>query len=318
MSFTTACRPLRLLLAVLPLAAFGTPAVADPAANIRLEGATKPDPGQATPLSNAVVVRLMPYSDNRPLASSRKIGDIRATVIDMHATELIADQDIASAVTAAIGDQFAVSGFRLAGGEKTGSENFQVSGSVKDFRLNVAGRDEVSIVVETTLRDVRSGNVVWSAVVSEKSDRYAGVSGNTRNSISRYLNGALGTVTSKTVAQAGAAMRQVQPALFNQAATSAPAVPGVAVTVAPPATPTIQSTEPSGGSAVQGRLQLATSPPRAKVYLGDVYYGLTPLKLELEPGIYALRLKMDGYKVAAEKISVRKGETTEFEVVMER
>ena len=314
-------RPLHLLLAVLSLVAFGTPAVAaaaDPAANIHPEGTAKPDPGQTAQVSNAVVVRVVPYSDDRSLAPSRKIGDIRATVIDMHATELVADRDIASVVTVAMSDQFAASEFRLAGGEKTGGEHFQVSGSVRDFRLNIAGRDEVSIVVETTLRDAHNGNVVWSAIVSEKADRYAGVTGNTRNSITRYLNGALGTVTSKTVAQAGATMRQVQPALFNQAAASAPAVPGVTVIVAPPVAPTIQSREQPGNSAVQGRLQVATSPPRAKVYLGDVYYGLTPLKLDLEPGIYALRLKMDGFKIAAEKISVRKGETTELEVVMEK
>lgn len=63
-----------------------------------------------------------------------------------------------------------------------------------------------------------------------------------------------------------------------------------------------------------GRLTIATTPSRAKVYVADVDYGLSPLKPELEPGIYTLHFKLDGFKTATEKVSVRKGETTELEI----
>jgi hypothetical protein len=34
----------------------------------------------------------------------------------------------------------------------------------------------------------------------------------------------------------------------------------------------------------------------------------------LEPGIYTLHFKLDGFKTATEKVSVRKGDATELEI----
>lgn len=314
---------LQLLLALLPLFAFGCTALqvhAESAANIHVGEVAKPSTGQ--PIIGDIVLRVASYVDSRPRAPSRKIGDIRATVIDMHATELVADQEIADIVTGAIANQLKQAGFRvLAPADKPaagGTENFQVSGSIRDFALTIAGRDEVSIVVETTLRDSRGGTVVWSGVVSEKTDRYAGVTGNTKGSIVRYLSGALGVVTDKTVAQVADAIRQVRPELFRQTAATTKPMPGVEVTVAPRANAPPPEKEPSGAPHATGRLVVGTNPARAKVYLGDVYYGLSPLRLELEPDIYVLRVKLDGFKTATEKVSVRKGDTTELDIMLEK
>jgi hypothetical protein len=65
-------------------------------------------------------------------------------------------------------------------------------------------------------------------------------------------------------------------------------------------------------------LLVNTNPPRAKVYLDDVYYGLSPLRLEMEPGVHAISVKLDSYKMVTEKVSVRKGDSTEMELKLER
>jgi uncharacterized membrane protein len=69
-------------------------------------------------------------------------------------------------------------------------------------------------------------------------------------------------------------------------------------------------------SAATGYLSVTTKPSRVKVYVDEVYYGLSPLKLELGTGISNVRLKAEGYKPAAEKVSIRKSETTELEVTL--
>ena len=67
-----------------------------------------------------------------------------------------------------------------------------------------------------------------------------------------------------------------------------------------------------------GQLAITTIPARAKVYVADVYYGLSPLELALEPGIYTIAFKLDAFKTATEKVSVRKGETTVLEIRLEK
>jgi hypothetical protein len=65
-------------------------------------------------------------------------------------------------------------------------------------------------------------------------------------------------------------------------------------------------------------LAVNTNPPRAKVYLDGVYYGLSPLRAEVEPGVHAISVKLEGYRMATDKVSVRKGDTTEMELSLER
>ncbi|MDO8703843.1 MAG: hypothetical protein Q7J84_02730, partial [Sulfuricaulis sp.] len=101
-----------------------------------------------------IVLRLSEYTDARPAAPSRKIGDIKATVLDMHGTELVME-NLSSTVTAAMENQFSASGFQTVtegGKAAAGSADFEIFGVIREFSMNIGGRDEVSIVVETTLR----------------------------------------------------------------------------------------------------------------------------------------------------------------------
>jgi hypothetical protein len=158
---------------------------------------------------------------------------------------------------------------------------------------------------------------LWSGEVSEIADRYAGVSGNTRSSIAEYLGAGLKTVADKTAVQVNDAARRARPDLFGQ---SLPA-PGLVQRADAPAPVSVPSQAPghtSAAPATPGRLSVVTTPPRAKVYLGDADWGLSPLDLELAPDIYALRVVLDGYKTTTEKVSVRRAALTEVEIRLER
>ncbi|MDE2309382.1 MAG: PEGA domain-containing protein, partial [Betaproteobacteria bacterium] len=48
-----------------------------------------------------------------------------------------------------------------------------------------------------------------------------------------------------------------------------------------------------------------------------VYYGLSPLRLEMEPGVHTISVKMEGYRMVSEKVSVRKGDSTEMDLSLE-
>ncbi len=63
--------------------------------------------------------------------------------------------------------------------------------------------------------------------------------------------------------------------------------------------------------AVQrGRLSVRSEPAGAQVYLNGSYRGKTPLVLDLEPGVYDLRLTLPGYAEYRERVRVNAGETT--------
>jgi hypothetical protein len=259
---------------------------------LQLDIAANPAPGKIVHARRPVVLHVAKYAAAGPAAASGKIGDISAAVNDMLGTELHV-QDVPGTVTAAMAKQLGASGFQtvVSGGKAAaGSTDFEVSGVIKEFSMNIAARDEVSIVVETTLRDGRTSGILWSGVVTEKADRFAGVAGNTRSSITRYLSDALAKVSARTRDAISESIMQTYPELFQQAASARQSAPGT------------------------GRLAIATTPSRAKVYVADVYYGLSPLNLELEPGIYTLHFKLDGFKTATEKVSVRKGDTTGLEI----
>ena len=289
------------------------PSLAPTPAALQLDIAPQVAPNPMVHFKRPIVLRVAGYTDARPTTPSNKIGDINATVFDMFDAQLLM-QDISGTVTAALKNQLGASGFQtIMDGDKTaaGGVDFEIFGVIREFSMNIGGRDEVSIVVETTLRDVRSGDVVWSGAVAEKANRYAGVTGNTRHSITRYLSGALAKVTIKTRDAISASIMHAYPESFAQMAAAGDATPGVTVWVAPSGHGTTSQATHHG---MTGQLAMTTLPARAKVYVADVYYGLSPLKLELEPGIYTINFKLDAFKTATEKVSVRQGETTQLEI----
>jgi hypothetical protein len=63
---------------------------------------------------------------------------------------------------------------------------------------------------------------------------------------------------------------------------------------------------------------LSSLPSRAKVYLDGVYFGLTPLRVETGVGIREVKIMLEGYRTASEKVSVRKGDSTELELKLRK
>lgn len=287
-------------------------------------------------LKHAASIRINRYTDARKVGSPRKIGTGAENVFGMSGKDIVLDQDVTTMVTGAMKARLDDAGFQVSEAQD-GNMLFELSGVVKELTYDVKARDEVSIVIETMLKETATGKVLWSGVVTEKTDRFAGVSGNNKNDIAIYLDKELGVVTEKTTGEISASLMVMYPELFNQA-PDAKAIPGVAVLIAPtvantppPAIP-VQQVVPMPAvhtaapapiytpqaTATTGLLLVNTNPARAKVYLDGVYYGLSPLRLEMEPGVHALNARMEGYKTVDEKVSVRKGDSTEMDLDMER
>ncbi|MBI5436254.1 MAG: PEGA domain-containing protein [Nitrosomonadales bacterium] len=302
---------------------------------IRVKESKKTNPN-AQLLKYAASIRINRYTDARKMGNPRKIGTGAENVSGMRGKDIILEQDVATMVTGAMKTRLDDAGFQVSEAQN-GNALFELSGVVKELTYDVKNRDEVSISIETSLKDMSTGKVVWSGIVVEKNDRFAGVSGNNKNDVAMYLQKELGIVTEKTTEAISASLMVTRPELFNLT-PGTKSIPGVTVLVAPtvantpaptlPAQqvapiPTVNTVAPAQvytpqATATSGLLLVNTSPARAKVYLDSVYYGLSPLRLEMEPGVHTISVKMEGYRMVSEKVSVRKGDSTEMDLSLER
>ena len=290
-----------------------------------------------------IVVAVDGFSDGRPGGRGRRIGDVRSTVSDIHSTDLSLDTDVGTLLAASVGAQLAADGFRTAVADAR--PDFRLSAVVQQFQLTVAGRDELVVSAAVTIRDGVSGDEVWAGTVSERRERYAGVMGNSRATLVQYLNEGTGEFAAKVTAAAREALSRSYPrsiaanparaaaplpgvtttraAAVREEVPASPPQPAAAVRPAPaasaaPAAHALVPAEASPQAAAAGVFVVRTTPARAKVYVGDVYYGLSPLKVELPVGIAAVRIQLDGYKPVSEKVSIRRGDTTELELRLSR
>lgn len=268
-------------------------------------------------LKYAATLHVNNYSDQRQAPSPRFLGRNTARVAGLNGRELILDRDVAEIATAAIKQRFEANNFQVLEGDAAPKALFEVSGVIRELSLNVYSRDEISIIIETTLTDAASGKVVWSGLVTEKNNRFAGVSGNDKEDVAAYLKKGLRIVNDKTVAAISAALMAAKPELFALTPGTKP-IAGVGVLIAPPASPLAAQAAAPVSNPASGLLSVSTNPQRAKVYLDGVYFGLSPLRSEIEPGVHDVVVKLQGYQTATEKVSVRKGDNTELELSLDR
>lgn len=300
-------------------------------------GGKKATESSGPALKYAATLRVGKYVDQRKGGNPRLLGTATNRVRGVDGDQLLLDQEIATLVTTAIKKRFDAEGFQVLEGSSAANALFEVSGVIKELTLNVKNRDEIIIAIETSVKDVSTGEVMWSGLVTEKQDRFAGVSGNNKDDVVAYFDKELKVASDKTVEAVSVALIAAKPELFNLTAGSK-RIPGVTVYVAPtaakPAPAVAPAATPAYGaqpgsampssayvpqaSATAGLLLVNTNPSRAKVYLDAVYYGLSPLRLEMEPGVHAISVKLEGYKMITEKVSVRKGDNTEMELNLER
>jgi hypothetical protein len=285
-------------------------------------------------LKYAATLRVNNYVDQRKASDPKYLGVLKQRVSGLSGNELMMDEDVAGIATTAIRKRFDAEGFQVMEGMAANNALFEVTGVVKELSLDIKERDYISIAIETTLKEVATGKVVWSGLVTEKNDRFAGVSGDSKSDVISYLNKELRIASGKTVEAISASLMASRPELFNLTPGTRP-VAGVTVYVAPSlpkaapvAAPVAYGVQPGNevpastykphASDTAGLLLVNTNPPRAKVYLDGVYYGMSPLRLEMEPGIHAISVKLAGYNMVTEKVSVRRGDNTDVELNLER
>jgi hypothetical protein len=270
----------------------------------------------AAAVKNAATIRITGYVDGRDGATPKKIGITTQRVLGIAGKDVVLDRVVTEIVANSIRKHFDDAGFQFV----ESSALYELSGVVKDLTYNVKARDEISIAVETTLKDTATGKVIWSGLVQEKTERFAGISGNNKSDIANVLRYELGIVSQKTVDAISASLMASRPDLFTLT-PGTKAIAGVTVLQAVGGGAAALNSVPAAPAqhvAVTGTLVLNTKPARAKVYLDGVYYGMSPLRAEVEAGVHEVSVKVTGYKTASEKLSVRKGEVTELELVLER
>jgi hypothetical protein len=191
---------------------------------------------------------------------------------------------------------------------------------VKELSIDVKDRDFVNIAIESTLTEVTSGRVIWSGLVVERAERYAGTSGNGKKDVADFLRWKLGVVSTKTTESILSVLMATRPEMFNMTVGIKP-VQGVtifsnlAVSAASSVAPVSTQAEPD---VTKGTLSITSIPSRAKVHVEGVYFGLTPLRAEFAVGVYEVSINLEGYKTSAEKVSIRKGDSTEMEIKLLR
>jgi hypothetical protein len=265
----------------------------------------------------AASIRIAGYADERKVGDARKVGIAKVRVNGMSGTDIRLDRDVAEVVAASMRKHLDDAGYQMLERDDP-SALFELNGVVRELRYDARERDYVSIVVLTTLKDVASGKVIWSGEVEQKSDRFAGVSGNDKEDIAAYLHNELGVVTGKTAEAISATLMASRSDLFNLT-PGTKAIPGVTVFVTPGTTPQVPATPTVTPPALTNALLIVrTEPARAKVYVDGVYYGMSPLHVEASAGIHTVEVKLKGYRTVTEKVAVRKGDTTELEVQLEK
>ncbi len=249
--------------------------------------------------SKDITVFVEPYKDARKAALPRTAGAINSTVSDMTGQKIILDKDVSALVTSAFVEELKSSGFKTT--EPAEAAAYVLTGEIREFHLDIAERDKIKIEIQSVLKEKTTDKVVFSRVERVEDERFAGVTGNSRRTISAYMVKNLSSVVRKTIKEAAFVINAVEP--FNGG---------------------VGSGETKGGPqdkpvfSAKGRLFVVSVPERAKLYVGDIYYGITPITAELTPGIYDVRLKLDGYDDEKEKVSIREGSTTELEILFKK
>lgn len=268
-------------------------------------------------------IRIAGYVDGRNVGNPRKIGINEERVFGLSGKDIVLDRDVTDVVADFLRKRLDNSGIQILGKDDANAL-FELSGVVKELRYDVKARDYVLIRLDTTLKEVATGKVVWAGEVEEKADRFAGVSGNTKGDIADYLKQEIGVVTDKTSEAIYTVLMATRPELFNLT-PGTKVIPGVKVLVTPgvasspvPASPA--PAMPAANDKLQGAngtLAVNTTPDRAKVYVDGIYFGMSPLRAETDSGVHKVEVKIKGYKTASEKVSIRKGESTELELTLE-
>ncbi len=246
--------------------------------------------------ANSIAMVVKPFKDRRPSvlkdgADPHDIGSIKATTQDIYSKRVVLEESPSSIVTESFKKYLLANGYNVieAGSAGPSFSGLILSGEIREFRLEIGSKDRIEIKIYSEFRGKDGSAVLWSGLTGEKDSRYAGVFGESRRGVSRYVSATLTKVFAKT-------MRKARPGLEQIGA------------------PGEKKREKKGeGQGETGSLIVRTVPERAKVFLNGVYYGLSPLRLKLKPGVHELLIRKDGFQDFSEKVAVDRGRETEVE-----
>jgi hypothetical protein len=260
---------------------------------------------------NSVTLRLTGYIDGRAGIPPIQLGVCNQRVSGISGNRLEIDGSVIELVSGAMKKRFDEMGYQLVeAADQTAM--YELSGVIKEFTYNVKERDEVSFTIESTLKEVSTGAIIWSGVVAEKANRFAGISGNTKTTITQYLRNELSIVTKKTADAIGASLAATRPELFNLT-PGTQQIEGVVVLQAARGNATMANP----AVAINGTLALTTQPSHAKIYVDGVYFGVSPLRTDLPAGVHRISIKLDSFKTQEEQVSIRNGQVTELDMPFE-
>jgi hypothetical protein len=248
------------------------------------------------------------------------LGISNSRITGLIGKDIMSDRDVTEVVAESMKKRLGDAGLQLLAGNDATNAQFQLSGAVKELSIDVKDRDFVNIAIESTLTEVTSGRVIWSGLVVERAERYAGTSGNGKKDVADFLRWKLGVVSNKTTESILSVLMTTRPEMFNMTVGIKP-MQGVTIfsnlagSAASSVAPVNTLSEPA---VTKGTLSITSIPARAKVHVDGVYFGLTPLRAEFAVGVYEVILNLDGYKTSAEKVSIRKGDSTEMEIKLQR
>jgi hypothetical protein len=285
---------------------------------LRIREDAKPGPN-ARQEKYQITVRMAGYADARQVDSARRVGTSNTRITGLTGKDIMSDRDATEVVAESMKKRLGDAGLQVLAGDATNAQ-FQLSGTVKELSIEIKDRDYVNIAIESTLTEVASGKVIWSGLVVERANRYAGTSGNGKKDVADFLRWKLGVVSTKTTESIMSVLMATQPEMFNMAVGIKP-VQGVTVysnSAGSAASAIVPAVAPSDVVTANGTLLVSSNPSRAKVYVDGVYFGLTPLRAEFGAGIHEVSIKLDGYKTSSEKVSVRKGDNTEMDIKLQR
>ncbi len=288
--------------------------VTDHGNELRIREETKPSLN-ARVEKYQITIRMTGYTDARKFDSPRRVGTSSERISGLTGKEIMSDRDVTEVVAESMKKRLGDAGLQVMTGETIGAQ-FQLSGTVKELSINIKDRDYVNVAIESTLTEITSGKVIWSGLVVERADRFAGISGNGKHDVEEYLRKGLGVVSTKTTDSILSVLMATRPEMFNMVVGIKP-VQGVTIysNSAGSATSIVAPVDiPTEAATTNGTLAISSSPSRAKVYVDGVYFGLTPLRAEYSAGIHEVSIKLEGYKTASEKVSVRKGDNTEMDI----
>ncbi len=278
---------------------------------------------------NDAVLRVLPFEDQRIHKNPHVLGVLTARIFGLDGNVLKVDRDVSAIATDLYKNRFRKAGYAIEGDANAKQPVFELSAKIKTLTLNSKERDDIAIGIETSLKEIATGKVFWTALVEQKHNRFAGVAGNDKGDLVDFLNIELTTVADKTVTAVDALLMAAYPSLFNLT-PGTKTINGVTVFTAPVATPrmdvpVVAPVVPAAPLVVvptavvlTGSVSVTTQPSHAKVYIDDVYYGMSPMKIDVDAGVHTVEVKLAGRKPVKEKVAVRKGETTEWEASLGR